>query len=180
MRFGRLRPFVTAAALALLVPAAASAQQPNRSQRVPLTQQERQELERRVRQQFDQRMRDEMGLSSAEQQRFMALVEDFRDQRLELSLEMRQLQVRLRREGRREDLTDEEAQALLDQAAGLRDREARLFREEQEALLTILGPAQLVKLYQWREAVTQRLRRLQGADPGRNDGQGHPDPLGWP
>jgi hypothetical protein len=164
----------------MLVPAAGVAQQPNRSQRAPLTQQERHQLERRVRQQFDQRMRDEMGLSSEEQLRFMALVQDFRDQRLELSLEMRQLQVRLRREGRREDLTDEEARALLDQAAELRDREARLFREEQEALLSILGPAQLVKLYQWREALTQRLRRLQGANPGENDLAGNPGPMSWP
>lgn len=180
MRFGTLHRLVTAAALVMLVPAAVSAQQTNRSQRAPLTQQERQELERRVRQQFDQRMRDEIGLSSDEQQRFMALVQDFRDQRLELSLEMRQLQVRLRRESRREDLTDQEAQALLDRAAELRDREARLFREEQEGLLSILRPTQLVKLYQWREALTQRLRRLQGAGPGGNDAQGYPDPLGWP
>lgn len=180
MRFRSLRRLATVAAMAALIPAAVAAQQPNRSQRVPLTQQERQELERRVRQQFDQRMRDEMGLSSEDQQRFMGLVQDFRDQRLELSLELRQLQVRLRREGRREDLTDDEALALLDQAAALRDREARLFREEQEALLSILGPAQLVKLYQWREALTQRLRRLQGANPGGNDMAGNPGPLSWP
>jgi hypothetical protein len=164
-------------AVLLLVPAALSAQVPqNRSQRPPLSPEERQQLERRVRQQFDQRLREEMGLSEEDQARFLRLVQDFRDRRLELSLAQRQLQVRLRREGRREDLTDDEARGLLEESLRLRDEEAQLFREEQEALLSMLSPAQLVQLYQWREALTQRLRRLQGTNPGT---QGEPSPLGW-
>lgn len=180
MKLGRLGRIGATAMMTLLIPVAAWGQQTNRAQRAPLTQQERQELERRVRQQFDQRMRDELGLSPDDQREFMGLVQDFRDRRLELSLEIRQLQVRLRREGRREDLTDDEARLLLDQATELRDREARLFREEQEALLSILGPADLVRLYQWREALTQRLRRLQGGNPQGDNPQGNSGPLSWP
>ena len=173
-----LHRFMTplAAAVALLLGGAAlHAQQPqNRPRQQQLNQQQRQELERRVRQQFDQRLRAELGLSSETQARFGRLVQDFRDRRLELSLEKRQLQVRLRREGRREDLTDEEAQELLGQSLRLADDEAGLFREEQEALLTILSPAQLVQLYQWRENLMERLRRAQGVDRGNGNGPGPP------
>ena len=165
-----------AAALALSFGAVAvHAQQPqNRPRQQQLNQQQRQDLERRVRQQFDQRMREEMGLSSEAQARFTGLVQDFRDRRLELSLEKRQLQVRLRREGRREDLTDAEARELLSQSLQLAEDEAQLFREEQEALLTILSPAQLVQLYQWRESLVERLRRMQRGDPGNGNGLGPP------
>ena len=143
----------------------------NRQQRTPLSQQERQELERRVRQQFDHRLREGLGLNQEEQQQFQRLIQDYRDRRLELSLERRQLQVRLRREGRRQDLTDDEARVMLQASLELADREATLLREEQAALLEILSPAQLVQLYQWREALTQRLRRLQGrGDPGSGTG----------
>ncbi len=155
------------------------AQQPNRMQRTPLTQEQRQELERRVRQQFDQRMREDLGLNADEQARFQRLVQDFRDRRLELSLERRQLQVRLRREGRREDLTDDEAQEMLDQTLELADREAALFREEQAAFLEILSPAQLVQLYELREALTQRLRRLQGSNQNQQQGNVPGGMLGW-
>jgi len=166
------------AALAIGLPTVLLAQQPqNRAQRGALSLEERQQLERRVRQQFDQRMRDEMGLTSDEQAQFGRLVQDFRDRRLELSLERRQFQVRLRREGRREDLTDDEASGLLEETLRLRDQESALFREEQEALLTILTPSQLVQLYQWREALTQRLRRFQGNQPGE---AGNPGSLDWP
>ena len=163
--------------LALGLPGVLVAQQPqNRAQRSALSPEERQQLERRVRQQFDQRMREEMGLTSDEQAQFGRLAQDFRDRRLELSLERRQLQIRLRREGRREDLTEDEATEMLQETLRLRDQEAALFREEQEALLTILTAAQLVQLYQWRETLTQRLRRLQGGQGGNNDTV---DPLNW-
>ena len=147
------------------------------AQRGPLTADERQQLERRVRQQFDQRLRDGMGLDSEEEARFGRLVQDFRDRRLELSLEQRLLRVRLRREGRREDLTNDEAREMLDESLRLGDQEAALFREEQAAFLTILDPAQLVQLYQWREALTQRLRRLPGGGGASDSGSGLSD---WP
>lgn len=161
--------------LASCTPALAQRPQ-NRQQRVPLDPEQRQELERRVRQQLDRRMRQELGLSSEDMGRFQRIVQDYRDRRLELGLERRQLQVRLRREGRRQDLSDAEAQELLAESLELADREAILLREEQAALLTVLSPAQLVRLYQWREAMTQRLRRLRGVDPGR--GGGPPDWIG--
>lgn len=160
-------------AVLALGPLPTAGQQPQSGRaRAPLTEQQRQELERRVRQQFDRRMREELGLSQDESTRFQGLVRDFRDRRLELGLARRQLQVRMRREGRRSDLSDSDARQLLAESLALADQEAALLREEQEALLTILSPAQLVRLYEWRESLTQRLRRLRGVDPGQSRSPG--------
>jgi len=41
-------------------------------------------------------------------------------------------------------------------------------------LLTILSAAELVQLYQWRETLLERLRRMQRGDPGNGSGSGPP------
>jgi len=64
-----------------------------------------------------------------------------------------------------------EATELLQRMSELRLEETELFRAEQEALLEILTPVQVLRLLQMREQLGQRIQRLRGQS-GRGDGRG--------
>jgi Spy/CpxP family protein refolding chaperone len=63
-----------------------------------------------------------------------------------------------------------EAAELLQRMSDLGFEEAELGRAEQEALLEILTPLQVLRLHQMREELGQRIRRLRGQS-GRGDGR---------
>ena len=64
-----------------------------------------------------------------------------------------------------------EAAELLERMSVLRIQEAELFQAEQEALLEILTPVQVLQYVSLREQLGQRIRRLRG-QAGRGDGRG--------
>ena len=65
---------------------------------------------------------------------------------------------------------DARATELLRGLADLRVREARLFADEQERLLEVLTPSQILRFHAVREELNQRIRRLRGGGPGERSG----------
>ena len=75
------------------------------------------------------------------------------------------------------DPSEAEATALLEQMRIVRGEEARLFQTEQEALLGILTPVQLVRFHAMREQLGRRIQELrggQGPPGGRRPGGAGP------
>jgi len=64
-----------------------------------------------------------------------------------------------------------EARALLARMADLRQQEAALFAEEQEALLGVITPVQVLQMQDLREQIGQRIRALRGRGGGEGRGQ---------
>ena len=141
--------------------------------------QDRQEMEQRFRRQMARMIQERLGLDDTESEALSEVVRGFESRRREL----RRAEVAVRRrvealmlEGG-EDET--EAGELLGRMIELRAEEARLFAEEQEGLLEVLTPVQVLQLQSLREELGRRIRRLRGGDgpPARRRG-GNGDP-GW-
>lgn len=135
----------------------------------------REQLEMRVRERFGEIVQRELGLSNDEMRRVQDVFAEFQEARARLHLQERSLRRRLA-PGRAEAgvLSDAEALSLIEEAQELRLREARLFVEEQERMLELLTPSQLVRLYQIRETLMARIRRMRGGGAGPPGGGGPP------
>jgi Spy/CpxP family protein refolding chaperone len=152
---------------AVTAPGSADAQQRRRGDTPP----DRAQIEQRIRAQMGRMMQERLGLSQDEAARLSEVVQGFDARRGEL--------VRREQETRRQvdEITraggsDSEARALLERQSELRMEEARLFGEEQQALLGVLSPAQVLELQDLRQDIGRRIRALRGG--GRGDGQDGP------
>ena len=179
---------VLVCALAAVVAAPASGE----SQRVPPGSggvQGREELERRVQARFAEMMRQRLGLTAAEAQQLNQTVESFAGERRRLLVEEETVRRRAQAFLGERNATEADATALLSRMRELRHQEARLFQAEQEALLTVLTPIQVVQFLGMRAELGERiqqLRRGQGPPGGAGSlwrrppggvppGQGPPD-----
>lgn len=165
---GRIAPALVA--LALLAPAGAA-------QTPPPSQGDRDRLEQRVRARMAQMIRERLDLTAEEGERLSAVMEGFHERRQELRREewaLRQEVAQLGRGG--EGITDDEARQVLDRLVRLREEEVRLFRDEQEALLGVLTPAQLLTFHALRDRMGERIRELRG---GRGGFRGPGGPPGF-
>lgn len=153
----------------LLVPVGAEAQ--NRGDR----RQDRREMEQRFRRQMARMIQERLGLDDAQSATLSEVVRGFESRRRELG--RAELAVRRRVEALIEagGEDDVEARALLDRAVELRAEEAQLFAEEQEALLEVLTPVQVLQLQSLREELGRRIRSLRGGDGARRRGRGGGD-----
>lgn len=128
--------------------------------------QDRAELEQRIRAEMGRLMRERLGLDEDQAERLSEVVRGFDRERREL-FRLEQTARREVEDLRREDDADEAAAgALLNRMIELRRREADLFAEEQEALLEVLTPLQVLELQALREQIGRRIRALRG---GRGD-----------
>lgn len=156
-----LRALVVLASMALVV--APLTAQDRRGRRGPV---DRQEMEQRVRAEMARVIRERLGLTEDESRRLGEVVERFQEERREL---WRSEQATRRRvealmlEGGEDP---EEARELLERLVELRVEESRLFEAEQEALLEVLTPTQLLRLHALREQMGRRIRALRGRRPG--------------
>ena len=130
---------------------------------------DRARMEEQVRQRFEQLMFQELGLDEASGQVVAETLRSFRPARAELAQRRRRLQRRMESTGAL--LSEEEAREVLAGLAGLAREEADLLAQEQDALLEVLSPPQVVRLYGLREAFGARLRQLRdrrgpGGPPG--------------
>lgn len=162
-----------------LWPTAVEAQR--RGQRDPGQQEElmgqtREVLEARLRSFFGRAVKTRLDLSDAEMEEVQAIFRTFAAERQELAREEQVLRRSLGPALRetREDLSEAEAREVLNHLVALRVREAQIFRQEQEALLEILTPTEVVRLYQLREAFANRIMQMRGRGPGRPGGGGPP------
>ena len=124
--------------------------------------QERQQLERRVRARFAEMMQQRLGLSAEESERLDSTVESFMERRQRLVADEQALRRRMEAIALEQEPTEAEARTLIDRMQQLREEEVRLFRAEQEALLQVLTPVQLVRFHAMREQLGQRIQQLRG------------------
>jgi Spy/CpxP family protein refolding chaperone len=128
----------------------------------------REQMQERVQQAFEQRMARALDLSEEQQARMREALGDFREARRELMPQRRELQMETRRfmSGDRND--DERARELIRARRELRETELRLQREEEERLLQILSPSQVLRMQMLRDEFGERIRSLEaGPRAGR-------------
>ena len=152
-----IRRVLMASALALtMLPPPLQAQRPGRPDRA--------ELEQRIRERFGELVRRELGLGAEQLEELERVVRSFEQQRRELARREGALRRRLRGDATRGD--PDGARALLQEIAGVRQDEARLFSDELEALLRTLSPEQALRFYRLREELMERVRRLRPSAMG--------------
>jgi len=158
-----LRPLLLFAALATLLTAI-----PLEAQRGPRRgpDGDRAELEQRLRARMARMIQQRLGLEEQQADTLSAVVADFDQRRRELArqeLATRRRVEALMLEGGE---SPAEARALLQRMAELRSEEAALFQTEQERLLEILTPVQVLRLQALRAELGRRIRALRGGRRG--------------
>jgi len=138
--------------------------------------QERAQLERRVRAQMGEMMQRRLGLTVEESKRLGEMAQEFEPQRRALA--RREQAVRLRVEALMMEQSADEAEAieLLDQLTEIRRQDVELFVREQEQMLEVLTPVQVLSYQALREQLGERIRRLRGGQRGRGDSGGNGPP----
>lgn len=123
-------------------------------------------LEQRIRAQMGRMMQERLGLSDEQAARLSEVVQSFDGRRRDLAQREQDTRRRVAALTEAND-DDAEARSLLELQAQLRMEEAQVFGAEQEALLQVLTPRQVLELQDLREDLGRRIRALRG--PG---GQG--------
>lgn len=142
---------------------------------------DRSDLERRIRARFAEIIQERLGLTDAEAGDLDMALRSFDDDRRRLRAEEMDLRRRVGAfvQGGVDD--DATARAILAAMADLRTREEALLAREQEALLEVLSPAQLVRFHAVREELNQRVQRLRSREgPRRRPGGGDAHHPSWP
>lgn len=142
---------------------------------------DRAELEGRVRARFAEMMKERLGLTDDQSQALGRAVDSFRDRRRQLNADDQALRAHMQAMLMESDPAPDEARELLMRMEEIRAEEARLFQEEQQALLEVLTPVQLVRFHAMREQLSQRIQQLRGGmgPPGGRRPPGGPgDPVG--
>ena len=146
----------------LLAPTATEAQRPPRGQ-------DRARMEAPLRQRFEALLERELELDEATSEALTERTRSFIPRRRELAQERRLLQ---REMGEGNVLPEDRALEILDDMARLAREEAELLAEEQQSMLEILTPSQVVRLYGLRERLGRRIRELGGRPRGGGPGPG--------
>lgn len=177
IRTSAARPFVVAALVALLAPGALAAQgwMPGRRG------DGRTQLEQRIRARFGEIVRDRLGLSDEQARQLGKVVQGFQGERMRLAGEEDAVRQRVDSLLRQGQPSDSVARTLLARMSDLRAEEVRLARHEEDSLLTVLSPSQLLRFNVLREELGARIRQLRrgqgpmGRGPaGRGMGGGMP------
>ena len=138
--------------------------------------QDRAQLEERVRAQMGRLMRERLGLDQDQEARLSAVMQDFDGRRRELAGQEQAARRRVQAVLLEGGTDNDEARALITRMWELRAQEAQLFRSEQEALLDVLSPVQVLRLQELRQELGQRIRALGGGrgdvPPGAGRGRG--------
>jgi Spy/CpxP family protein refolding chaperone len=121
-------------------------------------------MEAQIRERFQQMVWRELGLTEEQGEAMNGVVEEFQVPRRELSQRQRVLQRRMSGTGAL--LSESEARSVLEELVSVREAEVVLLRREQERLLEILTPPQLVRFYMLRDQFAARIRQLRENRPG--------------
>jgi hypothetical protein len=150
-----------------LIPVLASAQ----VNPPPGGQRQRLELERRLHQGFNRSIQNQLGWDQAKMQGLQGIMRSFQEDRTSLARSQASLRHKLR-DPALQDLSHEEASALLQEMVDLQQQELDLYKREQEELLKVMTPVELVRFYRLRDNLGQRLQQLRqgrgrgGIQPG--------------
>lgn len=134
----------------------------------------RAELEQRVRHRFAQMVQEQLGLTEVEAQRLGETTRGFMDRRRELMQDEEATRRRVEALVLEGGGDGNEARQLVARLIELREEEVALFRDEQEALLDVLSPYQLLQFHQIRERMNERVRALRGRGGGPGGSPGGP------
>lgn len=138
----------------------------------PGGQRQRMELEQRLHAGFGRMVQARLGLSAEKVAALQAVMTTFQQDRMELNQARATVRFRLREQAL-QSMPEAEARALLQEMVRLQEREVDLYRREQERLLGVLTPVQLVRFYGLREDLGQQVQEIrQGRGPGRGPGGG--------
>ncbi len=122
----------------------------------------RAELEQAVRARMADMMQQSLGLTEEEGVRLSEALEEFENHRQRVGRQEEALRRRAEALMLEEADDQTEATELLQRMSELRFEETGLFRAEQDALLEILTPLQILRFLQLREQLGQRIQRLRG------------------
>jgi Spy/CpxP family protein refolding chaperone len=120
-------------------------------------------LEQRMRAQTARMMSEQLGLTEDQAERLSEVAQRFADRRRELGKSAQATRGRvdaLMLEGAEDNV---QAQELLNRMRELHALEDALAQEEQEALLELITPIQILKMQTLREALGRRIRYLRGS-----------------
>ena len=139
---------------------------------------QRAQMEQRIQSRFDLMVRDQLELSDEQGQQLGDIVEGFLQRRQELTLRERQVRGTVLSLGtgsaEEGEFSDEEATDALQEMVRLREEETSLFREEQEALVGVLTPQQLVRFVVMRSQLAERIQRIRSGERPRGGPSGRP------
>lgn len=127
--------------------------------------QDRAELERRVRARFGQIVKQRLGLTDQEARRLEETVMGFQQDRSRLHREEQALRERVDAMVRQGTDDSAEARRVLVRMQEIRVEEARLWGNEQERLMEVLSPVQVLRFQLLREEMGMRIQRLRGGGP---------------
>lgn len=148
--------------IALLLLLAVAAPLPLMAQRGHPPGRDRAQLERRVRARFSQMVREQLKLSDEQARRLGEIMDEMREERSALAREEQALRRRFEALMLEESRNEEEARALLERMRELRRKDAELFAREQDRLLKVLTPLQVLKFQGMRDQLNRRLRQMRG------------------
>jgi len=130
----------------------------------------RQELEHRVMEGLSRIVKQRLGLSDGELAALQETMQSFREDRRALAMDQGSLRHQLRNSVM-DGMSEEEARDILKEMVRLQEAELDLYRREQEELLKVLSPVQLVQFYRIRDEWGQRIQQMrQGRGPGGRGG----------
>jgi Spy/CpxP family protein refolding chaperone len=128
--------------------------------------QDRAQLEQRVRARFAETMQRRLGLTDEQSSSLARIVAGLQADRMALGRDEQALRHRMEAILADDQAADEEAREVLQRMTELRLRESRLFQTEQEKLLEVLSPVQVVRFHAMREQLAARIQELRGGPPG--------------
>jgi Spy/CpxP family protein refolding chaperone len=139
-------------------------------------------MERAIRERFETMVWRELGLDEGQREALAAAVQEFREPRRDVS--QRQVRLERRLAGTGALLSEDQAREVLAELVAVKRAEVELLAREQERLLEVLTPPQLVRFYTLREQLGRRIRRLRENRPGGGGPPGRSSPAeslpGWP
>lgn len=120
-------------------------------------------IEQRIQRQFQERLARELELTSEQRQELATVLRDYATARAELLPRRRALGLEIREllEG---DQSEDRALELIRELRDLREAEADLLEEEEDRLLDVLSPIQVLRLQALRDQFGEQIRSL-GAPP---------------
>ena len=129
----------------------------------------RQEMVRRIQERFQNRLAEELELDREERAFLTEVFAEFGEARAELLPQRRALAAEVS-EFMSGDRDDDHAMGLIERLRDLRQQEASLLIEEENRLLEVLRPSQVLQLQSLRDQFGNQIRRL--GSPGSRDGRG--------
>ena len=120
----------------------------------------RQELVERIRERFENRIARELRLDDEQREILSEVFSAFARSRAEILPRRREIERQISDHLAEPDGAEEDALALLEEMRALREREAELLREEEDRLLEVLTPSQVLRLQALRDQFGNQIRRL--------------------